>query len=275
MSHSFDQALATLQESIHRDAFLREANFESFIVASSLVNHKNNVAETIKALTNCAKWHEKILGHQSKRVSILHIHAFLLTEIDTFLPTAKDSEGRPIIVIRPGKISNAIPKQHYANFTMWSNFWLGRSFVDNNHSVFIDLEGFKLKQFRPSQYKCIEEASACCTSLPNDSTLYVLNASKTTTRLWNTILRIIKSVSYPKVHFIKPEELSNFMDVSQIPVDMGGLRSAEDTRADMEEFIREEYAREGLLYEPIDIKHYQLEDLQESAMSVASNVDFD
>ncbi|KAI9344059.1 hypothetical protein BDR26DRAFT_894111 [Obelidium mucronatum] len=280
-----EQALADLQERIETDSFLCDANLESFIVSKSLAWHKNDVMQTIKALTNFAKWHLEVLGHQSKRLSIVHVHAFLLAEIDTILPLARGPDGRPIILVRAFKSLREMPTQHMANFSMWGHYWLLRSFPDSDHNLFVELQGFKLKLFRPSEYKRVEEANACSTCPPRDSTLYIFNASKVTTRLWTTLLRIVKSVAYPRVHFLKPEELSNFMDVSQIPTDFGGIRSMEDTRADMEQFIQSEYEREGLRYEPIDIatidwKTYKIPDVDltirpESAMSVASNIDFD
>ncbi|KAI9344060.1 hypothetical protein BDR26DRAFT_1006182 [Obelidium mucronatum] len=283
---SHELSLADLQERIQKDSFLRDANFDPHTIANSLVYHKNDVAKTIKTLTNCAKWHQEILGHQSKRISIVHIHAFLLTEIVTFLPNAKGPDGTPILLLRTSKEQREIPKQHYANFNMWTHFRISRNDDGNHvHNLFVDLQGFNIKQFRPSQYKRTEEAVACNPYRSNDATLYVFNASKVTTRLWNTLLRIVKSASYPKVHFLKPEELSSFMDVSLIPSDFGGHRSLEDTRADMEAFIRSEYEREGLRYEPIDVtaidwKTYKVPDVDltvrpESAMSVASNIDFD
>ncbi|KAI9330639.1 hypothetical protein BDR26DRAFT_938790 [Obelidium mucronatum] len=282
---SFDHSLTTLQESIKQDAFLRDANFEPYIVTKSLAYHKNDVDATVKALTNCAKWHKEVFGHQSKRVSIVHVHAFLLMESSAIVPNAKDPEGRPIYLFRGTKDTRAIPKQHFANYLMWFHFWLMQSGHENgDFCTLINLEGFKLKHFRPSQYKLTDESVACRPIPSSAGTAYILNASKFTTKLWNTYIRMTKSSGF-STHFIKPSELSNYMDVSQIPVDFGGLRSLEDARADLEEFIQEEYAREGLRYEPIDIatidwKTYKVPDLDlslrpESAMSIASNVDFD
>ncbi|KAI9343957.1 hypothetical protein BDR26DRAFT_857863 [Obelidium mucronatum] len=282
---AFDQDLVTLQESIDRDEFLRDANFESHIVMKSLAYHKHNVDATLKTLTNCAKWHKEVLGHQSKRVSIVHIHAFLLTESFTFLPTATDRNGRPIILFRGSKETRSIPSQHLANFVMWFHFWAMRSNDNNKYNFLLSLEGFKLKQFRPSQLKRLDEANTCQTIQSADATVYVFNANRFVIKIWNTVLRVAKSAVFSKTHFIKPAELSTFMDVSNIPVDFGGLRSLEDTRADMEDFIREEYAREGLRYESIDIKTlnwktYKVPDMDltlrpDSVMSIASNVDFD
>ncbi|KAI9347321.1 hypothetical protein BDR26DRAFT_892692 [Obelidium mucronatum] len=253
---SFEQALIVLQEIISEDAFLRDASFEPHIVSKSLAFHQNDVAKTLKALAHCANWHKETLGHQSKRVSIVHVHAFLLTDVSSILPCVKGPDGRPIIIIRCGKDDRTIPKQHFGIFTMWYYLWMLRSNPDGNHNLLADFEGFKFKNFRPSEYKSINEAVACQPAPPTNSTFYA-----------------------------KSNEMRTLMDVSQIPVDFGGLRSMEDTRADMEEFIREEYAREGLRYEPIDIatinwKTYKVPDVDltvrpESAMSVASNVDFD
>ncbi|KAI9347315.1 hypothetical protein BDR26DRAFT_916210 [Obelidium mucronatum] len=285
---AFEQALIVLQESISRDVLLRDANLEPHVVAKSLAFHQNDVSKTLKALTHYANWHKEILGHQSKRVSIAHIHAFLLTEIFTFLPHVKGPDGRPIIIFRGAKDTRTIPKQHYAIFNMWYQLWVLRSNPDGNHHLFLDFDGYKFKHFRPSEYKMINETVACQPAPPTSSILYMCNASKSAIKLWDVIRRILKDIPYTTSHFIKREELANFMDasvVSQLPVDFGGLRSAEDTRADMEDFIREEYAREGLRYEPIDIKSinwktYKVADVDlsvrpESAMSVASNVDFD
>ncbi|KAI9334247.1 hypothetical protein BDR26DRAFT_936998 [Obelidium mucronatum] len=223
-------------------------SFEPYIVTKSLAYHKNDVDATVKALTNCAKWHKEVFGHQSKRVSIVHVHAFLLVESSAIVPNAKDPEGRPIYLFRGTKDTRAIPKQHFANYLMWFHFWL-----------------MQLKHFRPSQYKLTDESVACRPIPSSAGTAYILNASKFTTKLWNTYIRMTKEF--------------------RIPVDFGGLRSLEDARADLEEFIQEEYAREGLRYEPIDIatidwKTYKVPDLDltlrpESAMSIASNVDFD
>ncbi|KAI9337257.1 hypothetical protein BDR26DRAFT_864045 [Obelidium mucronatum] len=249
---SFEQALANLQESIEKDAFLRDADFEEYIIARSLAFHKNDVHETLKALTNCAKWHKEILGHQSKRVSIVHIHAFLLVGVLTFLPTAKDNNGRPLMLFRIARDSRAIPKQHYGNFSMWFHFWNLRQChekneQETNYNLLVDALGFKLKNFRPSEFKCIDEATSCRTVKTDVSAVFIFNASKAAVRLWTAVMKIIKSVVYSNTHFLKPAELSNFItETSQIPVDFGGLRSMEDTHADMEEFIQQEYAREGL-----------------------------
>ncbi|KAI9344058.1 hypothetical protein BDR26DRAFT_963575 [Obelidium mucronatum] len=273
------------QDLIAKDPFLRDTNLESFIVSKSLTFHKNDVPQTIKALTNFAKWHLETLGHQSKRISIAHVHAFLLAENYTLLPNTKGPDGRPILLARMFKDFRKIPSQHMANFAMWGHYWFLRSFPDSEHHLFVEMEGFKLKLFRPSQFKRVEEVAACSTYPYTNSTMYIFNASQVTKRLWNVFQHMVKSIAYPRVHFIKPEELSNFMDISRIPTDFGGLRSMEDTRADMEEFIRSEYIREGLHYEPIDLstidwKTYKVPDVDisfrpESAMSVASNIDFD
>ncbi|KAI9347320.1 hypothetical protein BDR26DRAFT_855033 [Obelidium mucronatum] len=167
---------------------------------------------------------------------------------------------------------------------MWLFYW-SQKFDSSDHYLFIDFEGYKFKHFRPSEYKVLNESTACQPTPPAASTLFACNASKVAVKLWDAIRRILKDVPYPTSRFIKREEMSNFMDVAQIPVDFGGLRSMVDTRSDMEEFIREEYAREGLRYEPIDIKSinwktYKIPDIDltvrpESAMSISSNIDFD
>ncbi|KAI9343965.1 hypothetical protein BDR26DRAFT_857893 [Obelidium mucronatum] len=284
---SFDQALTTLQESIAQDAFLQAANFEPYIITKSLAYHKNNIDATLKALTKCAKWHKEYLGHQSKRVSIVHVHAFLLMEIATFVPHAKDPEGRPIYLFYGFKDTRSVPKQFHATFNMWNHFRILRSadHDNDNYTLVVNLEGSKLKNFRPSQYKRLDEANACQPLQSTDTTLYVVNASKFTEKLVNASLRIMKSMGPSKLHFIKPAELSNHLDVSLIPVDFGGRRSLGDARVDMEDFIREEYAREGLRYEAIDVgtinwKSYKVPDLDltirpDTAMSIASNMDFD
>ncbi|KAI9347316.1 hypothetical protein BDR26DRAFT_892687 [Obelidium mucronatum] len=281
----FEQSLATLQECIENDVFLHDANLEPHIVAKSLAFHQNDVSQTLKALTNHAKWYKEVLGHQSKRVSIVHVHAFLLTGVFTILPYTKGPDGRPILLFRGAKDTRAIPKQHHAIFTMWHHLWMLRDNADGNHHLFVDFQGYKFKHFRPSEYKLINEAVACEPAPPTNSTFYALNANKTAVRLWDAIRRIIKDIPYTTSHFIKSKELGTLMDVSKMPVDFGGLRSMQDTLADIKDFIRDEYVREGLRYEPIDVKSinwktYKVPDVDltvrpESAMSVASNVDFD
>ncbi|KAI9343973.1 hypothetical protein BDR26DRAFT_857914, partial [Obelidium mucronatum] len=169
---------------------------------------------------------------------------------------------------------------------MWAYFWMMREGSSTgDFCMLIDMEGVKLKHFRPSLYKRLDEAKACQPTHSTDSIAYIFNASKVTIKFWNAFLRIAKNAGFAKTHFIKSTELSSLMDVSLIPVDFGGLRLREYARADMEEFIREEYAREGLRYEPIDIstinwKTYKVPDVDltlrpETAMSIASNMDFD
>ncbi|KAJ3025218.1 UNVERIFIED_CONTAM: hypothetical protein HDU68_007356 [Siphonaria sp. JEL0065] len=283
---SSNQILLLLQQAVNQDPFLRCANFEPYQLSKSLAYHENNVQATLKALKNYATWHKETLGHQRKRVSIVHVHAFLLANVSTFLPLNKavDQLGNPIEIFRFNKDFGIIPKHHYANLIMFTKDYHLRHRSNSEHSLFIEFEGTKFKNFRPSKYRLIGEASACALTPAKESTLYAFNTSKTALKLWGAVVKLAKHIPYKDIHFIKREELVQYM-IDQIPTDFGGNRSMEEVQADMEEFIRSEYTREGLRYEPIDVKSidwktYKVPDVDfsirpESAMSVASNIDFD
>ncbi|KAJ3023338.1 UNVERIFIED_CONTAM: hypothetical protein HDU68_008657 [Siphonaria sp. JEL0065] len=283
--------LSFLQEAVNQDPFLVSAKLEPHLLVQSLKFHDNNVEATIKALTNYAIWYKENLGHQSKRVSIVHIHAFLLEGVYTILPNVTDNKGNAIVAFRAYKDTRNIPKQYYATLSRWIHDWKTRSsgpdHTHYDHSLFLDFDSYRFKTFRPSHYKLINEAIISGALQPKDSALYVFNASKTAIKVFNATNRVIyKDVTHNGIHFIKREELKQHMNVDMIPVDFGGNRSLEDAQADLEDFIRSEYIREGLRYEQIDIKNvdwktYKVPDVDmsairpESAMTIASNIDFD
>ncbi|KAJ3030772.1 UNVERIFIED_CONTAM: hypothetical protein HDU68_007849 [Siphonaria sp. JEL0065] len=280
-----EQALSALHEAIRNDSFLNSASLEPLIVIKTLEAFEGKVPKALTALKNYAIWHKETLGHQSKRISIVHIHAFLLAGVFCFLPNVTGHDGRPITLYRAYKDrAGSIPKQHYANFCMWMSSYYLQEFGSINDSFFLNLDGFKFSCFRPSNYKVMADAQNGFPIKLTNATLVAFHASKTTKRVWDAIYKQLKDIEYT-VHFIDKDQVSKFVDPAKVPVDFGGLVSLADSDANMEEFIRDQYAREGIRYEPIDVseinwKTYKIPDVDlsvrpESAMSVSSNIDFD
>ncbi|KAJ3006406.1 UNVERIFIED_CONTAM: hypothetical protein HDU68_004074 [Siphonaria sp. JEL0065] len=280
------KALTSLHEAINNDPLLKSANLEPHLIDKSLASHNNNVSMTTQALTNYAKWHKVTLGDASKRISIAHIHAFLLSGIYQPVPNTLDKHGNPVIIFRANKDrAGKIPKLHVANTIMFLNYKFLRENPTTRQTVLLDLNGYKLSTFRPSNYKAMLEANLS-NGTPWIPNFVHLNSSSGILKFYAAVKRISKDAPY-EVHFIDPKEVGEFVDPRSLPQDFGGLLSAQDAAAGMEEFIKQEYAREGLRYQPIDVdsinwKTYKVLDLDiavcSERMSVDSNisdVDFD
>ncbi|KAI8612051.1 CRAL-TRIO domain-containing protein [Chytriomyces sp. MP71] len=109
-------SLAQLKTQVASNASTADANLSEGLLKRALWAKHNDVKASERLLGAYSDWHTRTLGSPSMRLSIVHVHAFLLTGILEVLPNVKDRDGLPIVYMRPNSyLPGVIPWQHVVN----------------------------------------------------------------------------------------------------------------------------------------------------------------
>ncbi|KAJ3208819.1 hypothetical protein HDU83_007880 [Entophlyctis luteolus] len=271
-----------LYTKIRSNPFLVSAKLEDSLVEYTMQILEDNVDSAFKILTNFAHWHNENLGHPAARVSIVHVHAYYLTKMYFALPSLRARNGG-IVALRRANLDRfgGVPKQFAALMVMFMFYRISYPERIQDAMDISNTQNFRFINLRMTMYKAINDAAA---SVPSKKTLPIIfhNSGPFFVKSFNAIKKFIPD--FELFVFTKGDELFEYVEPAMLPVDFGGKVTEEQLDADIEEFIRRQYAVEGLEYTPIDVnsinwKTYRPSGVDftvrpESAISVKS-IDYD
>ncbi|KAJ3378679.1 hypothetical protein HDU84_007391 [Entophlyctis sp. JEL0112] len=267
-----------LQSIIAGDAFLVSAKLEDNLIDHTLHCCDNHVAESVKVLTNFAHWHIENLGHPAARVSITHVHAYYLMKLFFSLPQMVSGKGDHFIVHRFSSDRGVVPKQFAAFMLMFIFYRIRLPGRFHRGMTLVQAQNFQLVNMRLSTLKALNDAGAAKRPTP----VVIFNAGIFFMKSFKAMKRFLPD--YDLFRFVHGEEIFEYAESSVLPTDFGGTVTEQQLDADIEDFIIQQYALEGLRYSPISLsdinwKTYRPPGMDfmvrpESAIS-ARSIDFD
>ncbi|KAJ3389237.1 hypothetical protein HDU84_008975 [Entophlyctis sp. JEL0112] len=249
--------MATARESlcdkIRSDPFLVSAKLEDDLIDYTLHALDNDVAQSLKVLTNFANWHKENLGHPSARVSIVHVHAYYLAKLYVAIPTLVSRAGgyvgfRKLNAERMG----GVPKQFAVFMVMFVFYRILLPAMQFKVMDILIVEKFRFINMRLTMYKALNDVVACIPVKKGNPFIFH-NAEPVFVKSFTAVRKFVPD--FDNNVFTKGDELFNYIDPAMTPVELGGTVTEEQLDADIEDFIIRQYAVEGLRYSPIDIKN--------------------
>ncbi|KAJ3393465.1 hypothetical protein HDU84_001956 [Entophlyctis sp. JEL0112] len=124
-------------------------------------------------------------------------------------------------------------------------------------------ENLRFVNLRLTLYKAVNDVGACIPHKKSDPVLYH-NSGSFYVKSFTAIKKFVPD--FQSSVFTNSEDILKYVDPSMLPMDFGGTVTEEQLEADIEDFIKRQYAIEGLTYSPIDIKNINWKTYRPSGM---------